>query len=90
MHIRPLHDRILVKRPRDDAAMKSQPDSPLVEARVIAVGEQASAAHADKKQQAFKPEQRVLYLGPKGLEFTLEGEDFVLVRERAIVATLED
>lgn len=90
MHIRPLHDRILAKRlSHDELAARPHTDDQLVEAQVIDVGHQAKA-DGDSSQPALRPGQRVLYLGSKGLSVTLEGEPYVIVRDRAIVAILED
>ena len=94
MKIRPLHDRILVKRLEEEAKTSGGlfiPDSAKekpIQAKVIAVG----AGKRDKDGKIIAPEvkagDRVLFSKYGGNEVTIEGEEYTILDEDQIYAIL--
>ena len=92
--IRPLHDRILVKRV--DAESKTPggliiPDNAKekpVEALVIAVGEGSRNKDGARVPLDVKAGDRVLFSKYSGSEVKLEGVDHVIMREDDVLAVL--
>ena len=95
MKIRPLHDRILVKRIEEETKTSGGlfiPDSAKekpIQAKVIAVG--AGKRDKDGKIIALevKAGDRVLIGKYSGSEIKIEGNEYLILREDEILAVLE-
>jgi chaperonin GroES len=96
MGLRPLHDRILVKR-HEEAEAKSQggiiiPDTAKEkpqQAKVLAVG--AGRITDDGKVQPMdvKVGDQVIFSKYAGTEVKLDGEDFLIIREDDVLGVLD-
>lgn len=95
MKIRPLHDRILVKRLEEDAKTKGGiiiPDSAKEkpqEGKVIAVGNGKVTDDGKTVSLEVQKGDRVLFSKYSGTEVTLEGEEHLIIREDDVLAILE-
>ena len=95
MAIRPLHDRVIVKR--IDAEEKTKggiiiPDTAKekpFEGEVIAVGTGRTLKDGGREELAVKKGDRVLFGKYAGTEVTIEGEEHLLLREDDIVGIIE-
>jgi chaperonin GroES len=95
MKVRPLHDRVIVKRVKEEEKTKGGiiiPDTAKekpVEGKVIAVG--AGKVLYDGKRQPLqvKAGDRVLFGKYSGTEIKLEGEEHLIMREDDIIAIVE-
>jgi len=95
MKIRPLHDRVLVKRLDGDTQTKGGlyiPDTAKekpIQAKVVAVG----AGKRDKDGNLHAPEvkagDRILFSKYSGTEVKLDGEEHLIMREDDILAVLD-
>jgi chaperonin GroES len=95
MKIRPLHDRVIVKRLAEDdktAGGLYIPDTAKekpIQAKVIAVG----AGKRDKDGKLIKPEvkegDRVLFSKYSGTEVKIDGDDHLIMREDDILAIVD-
>ena len=95
MKIRPLHDRILVKRLEEESKTTGGlfiPDSAKekpIQAKVIAVG----AGKTDKNGKLIpldvKAGDRVLFSKYSGSEIKVDGEDHLILREDDLLAVLD-
>ena len=95
MNIRPLHDRILVKRLDEEQKTKGGliiPDTAKekpIQGEIIAVG----AGKRDKDGNLIKLDvksgDRVLFSKYSGTEVKLEGEEHLIMREDDILAVIE-
>ena len=95
MKIRPLHDRILVKRLEEETktagglfipdAAKEKP----IQAKVIAVG----SGKRDKDGKIVPPEvkagDRVLFSKYSGTEVKIDGDELLILREDDLLAVLD-
>jgi chaperonin GroES len=94
MKIRPLHDRVIVKRVEEDSQTKSGlyiPDTAKekpIQGEVIAVG----AGKRDKEGKVLaldvKAGDRVLFSKYSGTEVKLDGEEHLILREEEILAVV--
>ncbi|GHV29401.1 10 kDa chaperonin [Synergistales bacterium] len=95
LKLRPLGDRIVVKAAPHEEMTKGGlvlPDTVKekpVEGVVVAVG--SGKLNDDGKRQPIdvKPDDRVIYSKYSGTEVKLEGEDFLILSERDILAVVE-
>lgn len=95
MKIRPLHDRILVKRL--DAEQKTKggiiiPDSAKekpIEATVIAVGNGRTNDKGEVRPLEVKAGDRVLFGKYSGTEVKIDGEEHLIMREEDILGIIE-
>ena len=95
MKIRPLHDRILVKRL--DAELKTKggiiiPDSAKekpIQGRVVAVGNGKSLKDGTVRPLEVKVGDVVLFGKYSGTEVKIDGEDHLLIREDDCLAVTE-
>lgn len=95
MKIRPLHDRILVKRLEEETKTSGGlfiPDSAKekpIQAKVIAVG----AGKTDKNGKVIpldvKAGDKVLFSKYSGSEIKIDGEEHLILREDDILAVLD-
>lgn len=92
--IRPLHDRVIVKRIEEEEKTKGGiiiPDTAKEkpqEGRVVAVG---SGKHEDGKviPMDVKPGDKILFGKYSGTEIKLDGEEHLILREDDILGIIE-
>jgi len=95
MTIRPLHDRILVKREQEPERTASGlyiPDSAKekpVQAKVIAVGNGKIGEDGKVRPLDIKAGDTVLFGKYSGSEVKLDGEEHLILREEDILAILD-
>jgi chaperonin GroES len=95
MRIRPLQDRIVIKRKQEQERTAGGlyiPDSAKerpVEAEVIAVGNGKVLEDGTQRPLSVKKGDTVLFGKYSGTEVKLDGEDFLLMREDDILAIIE-
>jgi chaperonin GroES len=95
MKIRPLQDRILVKRVDEDEktsggiiipdTAKEKPQ----EARVVAVGNGKLLDNGDTQPLDTKKGDRILFSKYAGTEVNLDGEEHLIIREDDVLGILE-
>ncbi|HID98472.1 MAG TPA: co-chaperone GroES [Thermodesulfobacteriaceae bacterium] len=96
MKIRPLHDRILVKRLEEEEKSKGGiiiPDTAKekpIEGEVVAVGNGKMLDSGECKPLDVNVGDRVLYGKYAGTEVKISGEEFLIMREDDILGILED
>jgi chaperonin GroES len=94
MQIRPLRDRIIVKRTEEEEKTKGGiiiPDTAKekpVEGRVIAVGEGRINKDGKKISLEVKVGDRVLFAKYGGTEVKIDGEEHLMMREDDILAVI--
>jgi chaperonin GroES len=95
MKMRPLHDRLLVKRVEGEAKSKGGiiiPDTAKEkpqEGKVIAVGNGRVTDDGKVVPLEVKKGDRVLFGKYSGSEVTIEGEEHLIIREEDVLAILE-
>ena len=95
MKIRPLHDRILVKRLEEEEKTKGGiiiPDSAKEkpqEGKVIAAGNGKVTEDGKTVSLEVQKGDRVLFSKYSGTEVNLEGEEHLIIREDDVLAILE-
>ena len=95
MKIRPLHDRILVKRLDSEEKTKGGiiiPDTAQEkpqEGKVVAVGKGRTLDDGSTQELTVKKGDKILFSKYAGTEINLEGEEHLIVREDDILAVLE-
>lgn len=95
MKIRPLYDRIIVKRVEAETKTKSGlyiPDSAKekpIEGEVIAVGNGKVTDSGDVRALEVKAGDRILFGKYSGTEIKLEGEEHLILREDEVLAVIE-
>jgi chaperonin GroES len=95
MKLRPLHDRILVKRLDSEAKTKGGiiiPDTAKEkpqEALVVAVGPGKVNEDGKVTPPEVKKGDKVLFSKYSGSEINLDGEEHLIIREEDILAVLE-
>ena len=95
MNLRPLHDRVIIKRL--EAETKSAggiviPDSATekpIKGEVIAVGKGKIMENGDVRPLDLKVGDKVLFGKYSGTEVKVEGEEFLVMREEDVMAVLE-
>jgi chaperonin GroES len=95
MHLRPLHDRILVKRvdPEDELkggivipdTAKEKPQ----EGVVVAVGNGKIRDNGTRVEMILKEGDRILFGKYSGNEVKIEGEEYLIMREEDVLAVTE-
>lgn len=95
MKIRPLQDRVIVKRVEEEEKTKGGiiiPDSakekPL-EGKVVAVGNGKVLEDGKVRPLDVKPDDRILFSKYAGTEIKIEGEEFLMLREDDILGVIE-
>jgi chaperonin GroES len=92
--LRPLHDRVLVKRLEEQADRRGRiliPDSAQekpTEGRVIAVGSGRVGDDGRHLPMAVKPGDRILFGKYSGSEVTLDGEEYLVMKEDDVLGVL--
>jgi chaperonin GroES len=95
MKIRPLQDRVLVRRVEEEETTKGGiiiPDTAKekpIEGIVVAVGSGKSEGEGKKKVPLeLKEGDRVLFSKYAGTEVRIEGEEHLIMKEEDIIATI--
>jgi chaperonin GroES len=94
MKIRPLHDRVIVKRIEDTETKRGSlfiPDSAKEkpqQGEVKAVGTGRLSEKGERVPMEVKPGDRILFGKYGGSEVKVEGEDWLILREDEILAVL--
>lgn len=94
MKLRPLHDRVLVKRIEEAESKVGAiyvPDSAKEkpqQGEVVAVGEGALMKSGARTVMEVKAGDRILFGKYSGSEVSLDGEDYIIFREDEILAVL--
>jgi chaperonin GroES len=95
MKIRPLHDRILVRRIDEETKTKGGiiiPDTAKEkpqEGRVVAVGSGRVTEDGKVRPLDVQKGDRILFSKYSGSEVKLDGEEHLIVREEDVLAILE-
>jgi chaperonin GroES len=95
MKVRPLHDRVIVKRVEEEEKTKGGiiiPDTAKekpVEGKVIAVGDGKLADDGKKIPLEVKAGNKILFGKYAGTEIQIDGEEHLIMREDDIIAIIE-
>ncbi len=95
MPIRPLHDRILVKRVKEEETTKGGiiiPDTAKekpIEAKVVAVGTGRLLDSGEVRALAVKKGDLVLFGKYGGTEVKIDGEEHLILREDDVLGIIE-
>ena len=95
MGIRPLQDRVLVKRVKEDEKTKGGiiiPDTAKekpIEGKVVAVGNGKVLDGGDTRPLEVKKGDRILFGKYSGTEVKLDGEEHLILREDDILGVVE-
>jgi chaperonin GroES len=95
MKVKPLNDRVLVKRMEEVQVTKGGiviPDTAKekpIEGKVIAVGPGKMSDTGNRMPLQLKEGDRVLFGKYAGTEIKMEGEEYLMMREEDILAVLE-
>ncbi len=95
MAIRPLHDRVIVQRVKEEEKTKGGiiiPDTAKekpVEGKVVAVGNGKVLEDGKVRKLEVKKGDRVLFGKYSGQEVKVDGEELVILREDDIVGIVE-
>lgn len=95
MKLRPLHDRVIVKRQEEEKTTAggivlpgSATEKPS-QGKVIAVGEGKLLDNGQKSTLSVKEGDTVLFGKFSGSEVKVDGEDYIIMREDEIFAIVE-
>ena len=95
MNIRPLHDRLIVKR---EAAERKSPGGIVIPdtatekptfGKVIAVGKGKVLENGDVRAPDVKQGDKILFGKYSGTEVKVDGEELVVMREEDVMAVVE-
>ena len=95
MKVRPLHDRLIVKRLEEEEKTKGGiiiPDTAKekpVEGKVIAVGEGKIKEDGTKIPMEMKKGDRILFAKYAGTEVKIDGEEHLIMKEDDVLAIIE-
>ena len=95
MKVKPLNDRVLVKRIEETQVTKGGiviPDTAKekpIEGRVIAVGSGKMSDAGNRMSLQVKEGDRILFGKYSGTEIEVEGEEYLMMREDDILAIVE-
>jgi chaperonin GroES len=95
MKVRPLHDRVIVKRVKEEEKTKGGiiiPDTAKekpVEGKVIAVGDGKLSDDGKKIPLEVKAGDKILFGKYAGTEIQIDGEEHLIMREDDIIAIVE-
>ncbi|TBV81492.1 MAG: co-chaperone GroES [Desulfobulbaceae bacterium] len=96
MKIRPLNDRILVKRLEEEGKTKGGiiiPDTAKekpAEGTVVAVGQGRLDDKGERVPVELKAGDRILFSKYGGTEVKIEGDDFLIMREDDVLGVVEE
>jgi chaperonin GroES len=95
MKVRPLHDRVIVKRVEEEEKTKGGiiiPDTAKekpVEGEIYAVGDGKVGEDGKKIALEVKKGDKVLFGKYAGTEIKIEGQDYLIMREDDVIAIIE-
>lgn len=95
MKIRPLHDRLIVKRLEEEEKTKGGiiiPDTAKekpIEGKVIALGEGRIKKDGKKIPMEVKKGDRILFAKYAGTEVKIDGEEHLMMKEDDVLAIVE-
>ena len=95
MHVRPLHDRIIVRQLEEEEKTKGGiiiPDTAKekpMEGKVIAVGKGKVKKDGTKTPMEVKVGDRVLFARYGGTEVKIDGEEHLMMKEDDVLAVIE-
>ena len=95
MNIRPLHDRVVIKRMEQETTSAGGivlPDSAAekpAQGEVVAVGNGKIMENGDVRPLDVKAGDKVLFGKYSGNEVKVDGEDLIVMREDEIMAVIE-
>ncbi len=96
MKLKPLHDRVLVKRLEEEEKTKGGiiiPDTAKekpIKGEVIAVGPGRLTDDGKRIELSVKVGDKVMFSKYAGTEVKIEGEEYLIMREDDIVAIIEN
>jgi chaperonin GroES len=94
MNLRPLHDRVLVRRLEEQESMRGGiiiPDSAKEkpqQAEVVAVGSGKLLEDGQRAEPDVKAGDRILFGKYSGSDITVEGQEYLILREDEILGVL--
>ena len=94
MNLRPLHDRVLVRRLEEQESKRGGiiiPDSAKEkpqQAEVVAAGAGKLTDEGERLTVAVKPGDRILFGKYSGSEIKVDGEEYLILREDEILGVL--
>ncbi len=95
MRIRPLQDRVIIKRMEEEEKTKggiiipeTAKEKPL-EGKVIAAGNGRILESGEVRPLDIKEGDRILFSKYAGTEITVEGEEYLMMREDDILGVIE-
>ena len=95
MKVRPLHDRVIVKRVEEEEKTKGGiiiPDTAKekpVEGKVVAVGKGKILDNGNLQPLEVKEGDKILFGKYAGTEINIEGDEHLIMREDDIIAIVE-
>jgi chaperonin GroES len=95
MKVRPLHDRVIVKRVEEEEKTKGGiiiPDTAKekpIEGKVVAVGKGKVLENGTQQPLEVKEGDKILFGKYAGTEINIEGDEHLIMREDDIVAIVE-
>ena len=95
MKVKPLHDRIIVKRLEEEEKTKGGiiiPDTAKekpIEGKVIAVGDGKIKEDGTKIPMDVKKGDRILFAKYAGTEIKIDGEEHLMMKEDDVLAIIE-
>ena len=96
MKIKPLQDRLVIKRIEEEEKTKGGiiiPDSAKEkpqEGRVVAVGDGKTLESGQKAPLTVKPGDKILFGKYSGTEIKIDGEEHLILREDDVLAIVQD
>ena len=95
MKVRPLHDRLIIKRLEEEEQTKGGiiiPDTAKekpIEGKVIAVGKGKIQEDGTKIPMEVKKGDRILFAKYAGTEVKIDGEEHLIMKEDDVIAVIE-
>lgn len=95
MKIRPLHDRVVIKRVEEEETTESGlyiPDTAKekpIQGDVVAVGDGKILDNGEKRPMAVKEGDRVIFAKYAGTEVEVGGQEVLVMREDDIMGVIE-
>jgi len=96
MKIKPLQDRLVIKRIEEEEKTKGGiiiPDSAKEkpqEGRVVAIGDGKTLESGQKAPLTVKPGDKILFGKYSGTEIKIDGEEHLILREDDVLAIVQD
>jgi chaperonin GroES len=95
MKVRPLHDRVIVKRVEEEEKTKGGiiiPDTAKekpIEGKVVAVGKGKVMENGNQQPLEVKKGDKILFGKYAGTEINIEGDEHLIMREDDIIAIVD-